>query len=70
MTDDARNSLIALISVTGLIAASCLFLWLVRDVEIPGWVNYAVLGLLLLNLLIAAFRWLRKRSMTVKKRTA
>jgi hypothetical protein len=67
MSEDARNSLIALISVTAFVAASALFLWLMKGVQLPSWTPYAVLGLNLLNLLIIIFRW-KKRSPQRRKR--
>jgi hypothetical protein len=62
MTQDARNSLIAVASVTAIVAASSLFLWLFKDAELPSWTPYAVLGLNLLIMLIGIFRWRRDRS--------
>lgn len=63
MSQDARNSLIALASVTLIVGVSVLFMWLMQGVELPRWTPYAVLGLNLLTFVVVLFRWLRERSL-------
>ena len=62
MTDDGRNSLIAVTCVTALAAASLLFLWLSKGVELPSWTPLAAFGLALLNVLVGLRRWRTVRS--------
>ena len=68
MTEDARNSLIAVTCVTALLAGFALFLWLAKAVEFPSWTPFAAFGLVLLNILIALLRWKKARSQRRKDR--
>ncbi len=56
MTEDARNSLIALVSVLAIFGSLYLFMWLMpNDVRLPSWVGFLSLPLLLFIHLV---RWL------------
>lgn len=57
LSEDARNSLTALVSVTLFFGIAYVVLSLLRDVELPRWTPFAVLGLSLLNLMIGLSRW-------------
>jgi hypothetical protein len=70
MSDDARNSLIAVACVTAIFGATYLFMWLMPDVELPRWTPYAVLALHLLLLLSGAVRWQMERRRRRKREAA
>lgn len=61
MTEDARNSLIAFGSVTTFFSGLYLFLWMMKGVELPAWMLYAVVGLNILIGVINIARGIRKR---------
>jgi hypothetical protein len=70
MSEDARNSLIAAGSVTASIGVIYLLMWLMPDVELPGWTPYAVLALNLFLLFLNVVRWQGERRRRKKREAA
>ena len=66
MTEDARNSLIALVSVLAIFGSLYLFMWLMpNDVRLPSWVG--LLSLPLLLFIHVMRRLVRKRRRAVSR---
>lgn len=70
MSEDVRNSLIAVGCVTALFGAIYLLMWLMPDVELPSWTPYAVLALNLFLLFFTVVRWQMVRRRRRKREAA
>jgi len=61
LSEDARNSLTAAVTVTLLVGLFWAGHLLMRGVELPRWVPSGLLGLNVLMWLVAGVRWRRER---------
>ena len=61
MTEDARNSLTALLAVSLFVGGFSLFLWLAEDIDPPAWAPVAGMALGMAGIVIGLLRWRMER---------